>query len=453
MNPINKDKSFIPEIRVYLLLIILFSSCKKFLEERPNKQLVVPSTVKDAQALLDYYTVMNTWYPPTGAMSDDDYYLADTYYNSATTLNQNIYTWAKDIHNDNDWNFMYSVVLSSNLALETIDKINADTVRGSALFFRANAFYQLAQYYAVPYDKSTASQLPGIPLRLTSNVTEPIARATLEDTYGKILSDLKMAVTLLPVINLPVSRPSKTAAYGLLARVYMAMEDYSQAGKYADSSLSLYNSLLNYNSIDPAAAVPFTQFNAEVIWHTTVLVSAPLSMTNWRLDSSLYTSYATNDLRRVLFFKSNGSGAATYYTFKGNYDASTSGAFFNGITTAEMYLVRAECAARRGDKDAAMSDLNTLLQKRWKTGTYALVTAVSADDALVKVLQERRKELVGRGLRWFDLRRLNRDSRFAKTLMRIVNGQQYLLAPNDPRYTFFIPQLVIDLNGLEQNPR
>jgi hypothetical protein len=100
-----------------------------------------------------------------------------------------------------------------------------------------------------------------------------------------------------------------------------------------------------------------------------------------------------------------------------------------------------------------MADLNALLIKRWKTGTFIPFTATNADDALAKILDERRKELVLRGTRWMDLRRLNKDSRFAKTVLRKLYGITYLLPPNDNRYTFYIPQSVIDISGIQQNQR
>jgi len=100
-----------------------------------------------------------------------------------------------------------------------------------------------------------------------------------------------------------------------------------------------------------------------------------------------------------------------------------------------------------------MSDLNTLLRKRWKTGTYTDMTATDANDALAKVLTERRKELLFRSLRWTDLRRLNKESRFAVTLKRTLNGQDYTLAPNDLRDGLLIPQEVLNREPMPQNPR
>ena len=68
------------------------------------------------------------------------------------------------------------------------------------------------------------------------------------------------------------------------------------------------------------------------------------------------------------------------------------------------------------------------------------------------ILLERRKELLMRGLRWMDLKRLNMEGA-AITLTRTVNGQVYTLPPNDLRYALPIPEDVIAISGMQQNPR
>ena len=81
------------------------------------------------------------------------------------------------------------------------------------------------------------------------------------------------------------------------------------------------------------------------------------------------------------------------------------------------------------------------------------VTVTDADELLRIILQERRKELLFRSLRWTDLRRLNKDSRFAVTLTRKLNNDTYTLPPNDARYVLPIPQQEIEESGIQQNPR
>jgi hypothetical protein len=71
----------------------------------------------------------------------------------------------------------------------------------------------------------------------------------------------------------------------------------------------------------------------------------------------------------------------------------------------------------------------------------------------MKILTERRKELIFRGLRWPDLRRLNKDGA-GVSVTRKLDGQTYTLTPNSLKYTWLIPQQVIDFNpGMPQNPR
>jgi starch-binding outer membrane protein, SusD/RagB family len=201
--------------------------------------------------------------------------------------------------------------------------------------------------------------------------------------------------------------------------------------------------------LDGAQPFPFDRYNAEVLLSSIMQFIGPQSPTNYRVDTLLYRSYSNNDLRRTLYFRSNGTGTVG---FRGGYDGTSTP--FNGMATDEVYLIRAECAARAGLKDSALADLNRLLFTRWVTGTFIPFTATTADQALDIILTERRKELILRGSRWFDLRRLNKEPRFAKTLQRIQNNNTiYALPPNDPRYTFLIPAQVIALTGMPQNAR
>lgn len=445
------------------ILLLLFCStallsCKKYLEIKSDKENVIPASLQDAQAILDNYQSVNSSHPALAAQSDDDFYLTDAYFNSISETNRAVYSWQKELGNSNDWRLAYSVVADANLALETVEKIDPQAsqvsewkkIKGAALFTRAYSFLELAQLFSEPYDKDNASQKLGIPLRLSSNINEPVYRSSMQQTYDRIIADLKRAAELLPLTNPPASRPSKPAAYAALARTFLFIQDYQQAGKYADSCLQLHNFLIDYNTLNTASATPFTRFNAEVIYQAVMATTSILGVNNMRIDSSLYQSYASNDLRRTLFFRSNGTGTVG---FKGSYDGNTDTKHFSGIATDEILLIRAEAAARAGNKDSAMADLNRLLKTRWKTGLFTPLSATDATDALVKVLMERRKELLIRGIRWFDLRRLNKEPQFAKTLLRKISNQLYELPPNDPRYTFYIPFDVIAISGMQQNIR
>lgn len=458
--------------KYYWVLLLCFSCTKTgFLSDKPDNALVVPTTLPELQAILDNDKTINgstnefTGGPTPAVLLEgtDDYFMPDENYVTLTAYAQSVYTWSKDntyggMTSTGDWDFPYKVVFYSNIVLEGLQKIerspeNAaayDNAHGSGLFFRAWSFYQLAQAFAPLYNKATAATDLGIPLRLSADINTPSTRASLEATYDQVLGDLKTAVALLPVTPAFKTRPSKPAAYALLARVYLSMQDYPNAGLYADSSLALYHTLLDYNTLDDATNTPFPRFNDEVIFASLVqdvpnneLYRASLV----RIDTALYASYGDHDLRKTLFFRPRDNG---WFSFKGSYDGSA--VPFTGLAVDEVYLTRAEARARLNDAAGALLDLNTILKERYLTGSFVPVTDITA--ALAVVLTERRKELLQRGTRWTDLRRLNTEPSFAKTLERVVGGATYTLPPGDLRYTWPIPPAVLSFNpGMPQNPR
>lgn len=193
----------------------------------------------------------------------------------------------------------------------------------------------------------------------------------------------------------------------------------------------------------------FQLFNIETIYYSYPSIGNLVNPTAI-VDSTLYNSYDNNDLRKTLFFNPNGDGT---YKFYGSYLGIVPFFPFDGITTDEMYLIRAECYARAGNMNAAMTDLNALMIKRWKNnGSWVPFTATDANDAKNKILTERRKELLYRCLRWPDIRRLNLEGANI-TLTRVINNVTYSLPPNDLRSVMLIPQDEINLSGIAQNPR
>src|SRR3546814_10537557 len=57
-----------------------------------------------------------------------------------------------------------------------------------------------------------------------------------------------------------------------------------------------------------------------------------------------------------------------------------------------------------------------------------------------------------RGVRWSDIRRLANDPAFAITVERIIDNQHYILPPQIPGYLVQIPEDVIEVLGMPQNP-
>lgn len=448
------NKLIMKRIITWIILIfpISYISCKKYLDTKPIKTLVVPTNLSDIQSILDNsnYIIFNA--EPALELPTDNYYVTTANWQARGRDERLNYIWDKDATYLNSWSVVYQgPIFYSNFSLDNLSKIGSsenpvlfNTLKGSALFYRAFAFQQLSQVYCKPYSSTSSSDL-GIVLRLTSNINAPIKRSSVQSTYDQIISDLKTAIQLLPSTTSYPTRPNKAAAYGLLARTFLSMRDYENAGLYADSCLKGYNTLMDYNNVTN----PFPVFNTETIFYTTSYSDGIFTTGRALTDSNLYQSYAANDLRKLRFFKNNNNGT---YSFNGSYYGSVGYIPFCGIATDEIYLIRAECFARAGNKDAALNDLNTLLIKRWKTGTFTPLTAVDADDAKGKILIERRKELIWRGLRWSDVRRLNLENANI-SLTRVINGTTYILPPNDLRTVWLIPVEEINSSGIEQNPR
>lgn len=438
-----------------ILLICCNYSCKKLLDEKSSSQLVIPSSQKDLQALMDDYLRINNADIACTEVSSDDYYLNQSDFNnlSEDLRAQHIWEPANIFRpGANDWAASYKIIYYTNTVLELVD--NADrngpdetsNLKGQAYYQRAKAYLALAAAFCVAFDSSTAVRDLGLPLRLTTNFNDKSVRSSLADTYNLIVSDIKNALQYLPKFSVHVMRPSKIAAHGLMSRALLYMRRYQEAGLHADSVLQVKNSLLNYNTLNATANFPVPQFNIEVVVEHR-FGSAVLLNSRAKVDSLLYSSYSANDLRKIVFFKSNNNNT---YGFKGSYEGGTT--FFSGISVDEMYLNRAECLARAGQTKPAMDTLNALLRTRWKTNTFIPYTAANADEAVTKILQERRKELLMRGIRWMDIKRLNREN-FGIGMLRKLNNTTYQMSPNDRRFALAIPEDVITLSGMEQNLR
>lgn len=455
----------IKKIRAIFLLIssLFLTGCmKEFLDVKNDRSLIVPSELKDFRALMDNSSLNLYSSHMMGQIGSDEYYLEFDRWNLLTIPAQkNGYIWAEDVYEGQpieDWGRAYEKILISNIVLEGLEEINEkskgtveyNNLKGTALFFRAQSYFYLAQLFCQQYDPETASDALGLPLKLSSNIHDKLPRATLEETYERILKDMHEALTLLPKTEIFNTRPTTSAANAMLAKIYLQMGRFENAYDHSAAVLVDRPELIDYNSIDAELTNPFPRYaegNKEVILHGTINMVSSFSPAIMNVDSNLYSLYHENDLRKKIFFYDNNGVRA----FKGSYEGSI--IFFTGLTTSETLLIRAECHARLGDISSAMDDINLLLKNRFVSGTYVDILDATRDEVLAIILEERRKELVFRGVRWHDLKRLSREPQFAVTLKRILDGNVYELEPGDRRWVWQIPPDVLSLGGIEPNVR
>jgi tetratricopeptide (TPR) repeat protein len=276
-------KNFDLRLHGFLVLTLLLGACQKqFLETKPDKALLVPTTLADFRTLLDNLLIFNKS-PNLSGIADGDFFTTDAGYRTyLQDQERNSYTWAADIYGTQaagDWNDGFAQIFYANVVLDGLQALppEADAqeyraVKGTALFHRAWAYYGLAQLYAPPYRPATAGTDLGLPLRTRSAVTDVVPRSSVEATYDQMISDLTQARALLPAATSHKSRPALPALYALFSRLYLMRGEYPKAERYADSALALSPGLLDYNTLVASATRPMPRAlpygNEEVLFYS-----------------------------------------------------------------------------------------------------------------------------------------------------------------------------------------
>lgn len=446
--------------------LVLASSCSKYTDIKTQGSLI-PSAIDNYRYILNNTSTFETG----GKMTDlaaADVAIVDNA--QQTTIEgysdyfyiRNVYLWKSPVievitSHDPDWDTYYGRIYNCNVITNEVpnstggtDSAKAELI-AEALTHRADAYINLVNEYAKPYNSATASSDPGVPLVLTQDLNQKLNRVSVATIYNQIEGDLKKAVLSLPVASGFNTLPDKAAAYSLLARFYLLKSDYVNAGLYADSTLALQNSL---NDLGTITTMPYRKSDPEIIFGKIASQGFTYSPYVLRLSDDILNLLGTSDMRYQLFTKD----AAGYFgsSFTGRYFCREQINFENrniGTSVPEMMLIKAEVLARAGNASAAMDEVNLLRQKRFKAAGYVALTATDKNDALVKVIEERRREFMCRLLPWMDQRRLKDDPLFSKTYTRTWQGQTYTLEPSSNRYVFPIAAYVINLNPeIEQNP-
>ncbi|WP_165384749.1 RagB/SusD family nutrient uptake outer membrane protein [Sphingobacterium corticibacterium] len=452
---------------VFFLTILFCLGCgKSFLEKKTNVSDLTPYRIQDYQALLDDASTMNNWSScQLGTIAADEIQVDEVALQNFNPYHQrNTYLWYRENlfqgEQSNDWNRAFQRILYCNQVLDGLAGLTpseGDTeawnnVKGSALFYRAYAYYQLAQLFCEVYDAETAVNSLGLPLRKEADITVTVGRSNLQDTYDFMLNDLKTAYDLLPLEPLVYERPSRLAVQSLLARIYWNLGKYDEALDESVQVLQTKNILIDYNSVEPNPApvsifLPIAKNNPEIIFDATMSMPQIASIGAVAVNETQIELYEEGDLRKNIYFKEfNG-----FTIYLGSY--SSRGAPFSGFSVGELLLVAAECEARKGNLERALLYLNRLRSHRFGSSSFTELISDDQTEILEWILLERRRELVFRGVRWEDIRRLNKEMRFPVTIVKTFLDEKIEIFPGDSRYVFPLPDNAVDLGGLEQNNR
>lgn len=449
-------------MKYYILLIASLSmfSCSNFLELNPDKKMDIPNTLIDCDLLLNDYTAMNSSYPALTSLMGEEFYMNTEDWESIPDIEDRLsFIWADDARGASvNWMGPYKAIYVANQVLLIAETLSEEErtseygrmIMGNAYFFRAFGYQQLLELYCLPYDESAATKM-GLPIKLTPDLVSTGGRATLSESYDLVIRDYQKAIRLLPTSAIAKSRPNRTAAYAGIARLYLDMQDYVKAYHYADSAWTSQPTLMDYNSLELYDEMSIPKNNEEIIFAALTTYSGAIGTYYSRINPTLIDLYEPFDLRMLLYYQHYDFDPGNY-GYKTNYDQSYTGLFI-GLTTSEILLIRSESAARMGDALRARADINLLRKYRFDSSKYSEVTWTDS-QLLTEILKERRRELIFRGRRWADLKRLNNDAATQTTVERIIDGTAHKLSPHSLKFAAMIPEIVIQSNPkIEQNKR
>jgi tetratricopeptide (TPR) repeat protein len=461
--------NYIKSALISLAAVMTMSSCNDYLDIVP-KGKTIPTTLSDFEAMMRYEYNVN-YLPYTGAL----YLMNDKQLNSSgyyrTQLNIANYDWDTSINrveqnsaDESTYYQAYTAISYMNLMLENAPTATECTdeerkvVMATARVIRANAYFHLANYYADTYDKATASTKLCVPIIESADIEAPSYQGTIQQVYDLMISDLKTAIDNgLPDVGEVAIYPGKGAAYALLSRIYLMMGEYSEALSWANKALQMNSALYDWNAyydtyqslIESEGdytthASPMNYSYVENYYFNHGESSPNYSSYDITLSQLRGKQFEEGDAKFLSRWKLRTVGVDTYYQ-------GTAYGFFNlgGITTVEVYLIKAECEARLAsgsDFSAAMETLNKVRQTRIRPAVYAPKSASTLAEAIEAISITKANELVLTIVPFADARRLNNEGLVTKTFSKQLDGKTVSLTKDSYLWTMPFP------NGAVSNP-
>ncbi|WP_430815688.1 RagB/SusD family nutrient uptake outer membrane protein [Carboxylicivirga sp. RSCT41] len=356
------------------------------------------------------------------------------------------------------WNDLYSIIYNCNNVISSIDPETTETPSqfylAQGLAARAFSYWNLAQLYQFNYKGNETA--PCVPIVTDENANDVALngapRATVQQVYDLMLADVNTAVTLLnaaaeaddAVVRDDKRYISLAVAYGLRARINLTMHNYAEAA--ADAQSAIDASEASPGSVADVGKPTFMTVT-ENNWMWGIIINetdgvvtsgiinwiSHLGSLNWgycnynggrQISKKLYNTIPDTDIRKGWFLDANGESANltpeqqaqmvsvgyrpyTHVKFApyNNEIATTTNA--NDVPLMrieEMYLIKAEGLAMSGGDGKGA--LETFVQT-YRDPAYTC-SASSPEGIQEEIFHQRRIELWGEGMNWFDIMRLNK---------------------------------------------
>jgi hypothetical protein len=446
------------------ILVISLGSCKKLLDTTPVNAVSDDNPIFDAASSetalrgvyrqlgsTGYYgeTYVTLGYFPSGDVKNL------TTGGSANLVNVNYR--ADDVNFNTAWSAIYITINRANQVISKVPKVQAPNFTteqknrcvGEAKFIRALAYFDLARAWG------------GVQLFLepTTSLQErpAIKRSSLEDTYAQVLKDLQDAEQLLPD-GVNRIRATKRTVWALRARYHLYRQEWALAEQYATK---LIENTADYTLLKPFSAwfandVVGTKESIFELEYSAINPSTIRSQMQHPTNGGTYR-YAPNDRfvqllndplvsggRKALIGSVTQGGTTIWFGNLYYRKNATDPAYV--LRIAEMYLIRAEARAQQNNVSATTGALYDLNQVRDRAG-IAASAAVTKEEVLLAIENERRLEFAWEAHRWFDLARTGR----AKTVLEALDANTHV---ESYELVFPIPitQIQLDPKNLDQNP-
>lgn len=475
---------------VVLGALITLSSCDSFLDETPDNRLRLDSYDKIAELVTNAYPggsgIFMEW------MSDN--VGADPKNIQRKEITQ-AYTWLEVELEGQDtpsyyWSSNYEAIAHANQALLALGEIKEHNpayekaIRGEALACRAFAHFMLVNTFAKSYDPQTATSDKGVVIMEQPEVTllAKYQRSSVQEVYNFIEKDLLEAITLVSdqyYKNSGKYHFNKAALLGFASRFFLFKKDYANAEKYATELLGTdYNSQMirDYNQIytGTSSEIMARKFTAPTLPSNLLLIRKDVlyaykAYAGYRINQEIYKSLVLSkkDLRFSISYNYGGT-AFLLPKFERELMRKTSITSSSGypytvevaIRGEEVFFNRLEAWAMQGTTKLAQfeSQFNQYIRTVYDgTVDYATLFSnykrfypeLTEDNVRLRmVLDEKRREFVEEGVRWFDICRHQIGVSHTD-----VQGATHILQPNDPRKILQIPPSAIIYGGLKPNER
>lgn len=386
---------------------------------------------------------------------------------------------------------------------ENMDDMSDDLRKylGQAKAFRAQLYLDMARSYdPLPvsysdYDEAQRSKVDGLTVPIVTEQTSEsearaLPRATRDEMFDFILGELDEAAELLDGITITAkTAPTLAVVYGIKARAYLWLgqfdrSNYAKAAEFARKAIDESGATpLNetewtdpktgFNTANhawlwylPQSAEGVTNLVNYVAWLSAEATWGYASLTFPGVTSDFYSKVSDSDWRKKLMVGSNVAswyaqhsdlttlspvaGSDTYYmdclnpyTFLKFRPANGENLTYSvgNVTSVplmrveEMMLIEAEALAYSNPSQAA-TKLSEFIALRG--GGY---TVPSSESAIVEaVIWQKRVELWGEGVVFYDFKRLNKGIETGYAGSNIPADQRFKTDGRAPWWNFCIPE-------------